>query len=182
MKGVWKKEKTQLTGCCLLKMGFLNEFITQQLKEGPEEQLWAAKQDKPLCPEMWHLGTAAVAQRRDVGSSRAAWELVWGLQMGAQLSVGQQDVCLILELPFCSRDGSLQSSKPELIPAGVFKKCLGHFSPPVPSLYCGTLCGSLGIKIFGQCVCVFALWAQSCSILSSLKFYGKQRQNQTSLA
>lgn len=80
------------------------------------------------------------------------------------------------------QDGSLQSSKPELIPAGVFKKCWGHFSPPVPSLYCGTLCGSLGIKIFGQCVCVFALWAQSCSILSSLKFYGKQRQNQTSLA
>lgn len=37
-------------------------FITQQLKEDPEEQLWAAKQDKPLCSEMWRLGTAAVIQ------------------------------------------------------------------------------------------------------------------------
>lgn len=41
---------------------FLMGFITQQLKEGPEEQLWTAKQDKPLCPELWHLGTAAVVQ------------------------------------------------------------------------------------------------------------------------
>lgn len=31
---------------------FFTSFMTQQLRESPEEQLWAAKQDKPLCPEM----------------------------------------------------------------------------------------------------------------------------------
>lgn len=53
MKGLWKERKTQVTECWLLKMGiFFTSFMTQQLREGPEEQLWAAKQDKPLCPEM----------------------------------------------------------------------------------------------------------------------------------
>lgn len=90
-----------------------------------------------------------------MGFYRTAWELVWGLQMGAQLPVGQQDVCLLLELPFCSRDGSLQSSKPELIPAGVFKKSIWGISLPLcPGFTVSTLWVPGDKNIWPVCLCI----------------------------
>lgn len=55
MTGLWEERNTQVAGCWSLKWGFFMSFIAQKLQEHPEEQLWAAKQDKSPCPEMWHL-------------------------------------------------------------------------------------------------------------------------------
>lgn len=56
-------------------------FITQQLKEGPEEQLWAAKQDKPLCPEIWgHLQCFQAAFSKWLGAE--IWASPGQLQVG----------------------------------------------------------------------------------------------------
>lgn len=59
----------------------------------------------------------------------------------------------------------------ELIPAlaGVLKRAFWAFLSACAQPFLWSTCGPLGIKIFGQRVCVFAPWAQSCSVLNFLE-------------